>query len=247
MLFIAQSLSSKFQVITLDWPGFGQSDRLPLNYQSGLYHQFLQNFVNEVVEHPTAVVAAGHAAGYAMHLAQKMPQLFSKIALIAPTWRGPLPAMGVNQPIASSVRQLVRSPILGQALYQMNTTSSFLRLMYRRHVYIDQAKLTPEFMTRKREITQQSGARYAPAAFVTGAIDPVENRTDFLAYFQPLPAPVMVIIGEQAPPKSRTEMDAIAQLPEVHSCVLPGSLGMHEEFGQAVSKEILQFLGTTNS
>ena len=244
---IAKRLSSKFQVITLDWPGFGESERLPIEYRSALYHNFLQDFVRDNLKSPTVVVAAGHAAGYAMQLVQKIPQSVSRIVLVAPTWRGPLPTMGASQQLSGTVRQLVRSPIFGQALYQMNTTSSFLRLMYGRHVYVDDAKLTPDFIAHKRQITQQPGARYAPAAFVTGAIDPVGERADFLAYFQPLPVPVMVIIGEQVPPKSREEMDAIAQLPGVQSSVLPGSLGMHEEYADSVSEVIWDFLGTADA
>ncbi len=243
---IAQSLSSQFQVIALDWPGFGDSDRLPLEYQSALYHQFLQDFAKDVLSTPTAIVAAGHAAGYAMQLAKNMPDSCSKIILVAPTWRGPLPTMGANRSVAGGVRGLVRSPIFGQVLYQMNTTPSFLRLMYGRHVYADESQLTPEFIANKRQITQQPGARYAPAAFVTGAIDPVQERADFLAYFQPLPAPVMVIIGEKVPPKSREEMDAIAKLPGVQSTTLPGSLGMNEEYANLIAPIIKDFLGTVS-
>ncbi len=239
---IAERLSSQFQVLALDWPGFGESDRLPLKYSSALYHKFLQDFVRDILDRPTAVVAAGHAAGYAMQLAQKMPQSVSRIVLVAPTWRGPLPTMGANQQVSGTLRQLVRSPIFGQVLYQMNTTPSFLRLMYGRHVYVDEAKLTPDFIDHKRQITQQPGARYAPAAFVTGAIDPVRERDDFLAYFQPLPVSVMVIIGEQVPPKSREEMDALTRLPGVESSVLPGSLGMHEEFSAELAEVALPFL-----
>lgn len=243
---IAQSLSSQFQVFALDWPGFGDSDRLPLNYNAALFHQFLQDFVRDNLNPPTIIVAAGHAAGYAMRLARNTPQACSKLVLVAPTWRGPLPTMGVNPSVAGGVRELVRSPFLGQVLYQMNTTPSFLRLMYGRHVYVDNSQLTPEFITNKREITQQPGARYAPAAFVTGAIDPVTERADFLAYFQPLPVPVMVIMGEKVPPKSREEMEVLAKLPGVQSTTLPGSLGMHEEYSGAVSTVIKDFLGTVS-
>ena len=247
MRAIAERLSSQFQVMTLDWPGFGQSERLPIEYRAVLYQKFLEDFARDILKRPTAVVAAGHAAGYVMQLAQNMPQSCSRIVLVAPTWRGPLPTMGVNQELAGLVRQLVRSPLLGEALYQLNTNPAFLRLMYERHVYTDETKLTPEFIDQKWQITQHPGARYAPAAFVTGAIDPVQERSDFLAYFQPLPVPVMVIIGEQVPPKSRAEMDAIAHLPGVQSSVLPGSLGMHEEYGDTLAEVVWDFLRTADA
>lgn len=91
--------------------------------------------------------------------------------------------------------------------------------------------------------TQQSGARFAPAAFVTGALDVVhEERADFLKWFQLLPVPVMVVIGEQTPPKSRAEMDALAELPGVRSRILPGSLGLHEEYPAELAEVVLSFL-----
>lgn len=240
---IARRLSPQFQVIALDWPGFGQSDRPPLEYQPDFYHKFLQDFTRDIVDGPMAVVAAGHAAGYAMHLAKQTPRSCSKLVLVAPTWRGPLTAMGSPQQISDVVRQVVRSPILGEALYHLNTTPSFLRFMYGRHVYVDEGRLTAEFIEQKYHITQHPGARYASSAFVTGAIDPVHSRDEFLAYVRPLNVPLMVIIGEQVPSQSREEMNALAQVSGVQSIVVPGSLGMHEENAQAVADVIQNFLG----
>ncbi|MFB2978566.1 alpha/beta fold hydrolase [Microseira sp. BLCC-F43] len=238
---LAELLANQFQTVALDWPGFGESDRPPLNYQPSIYHQFLQYFVTNVFNTPVAVIAAGHAAGYAMQLAQK--GVFSKIVLVAPTWRGPLPTMMGKPPETfSMVREAVRSPILGQFLYKLNTAPSFLRWMYRRHVYTDETKLTPDFIGQKWEITQKSGARFAPVAFVTGGLDPFLNQSDFLAQFQPLPAPTMVIIAEQAPPKSKGEMEALAALPGVQTHRISGSLGLHEEHADAVAEAVLPFL-----
>ncbi len=241
---LAERLVAQFQVFALDWPGFGESSRPPFDYHSALYHNFLQDFVREVFDTPVPVVAAGHAAGYVMQLAQQQPTVWSKIVLAAPTWRGPLSSMGATQQISGIVRQIVRSPILGQALYQLNTTPSFLRSMYGSHVYADKAELTPEFIAKKRQITQQPGARYASAAFVTGAIDPVSERSEYLAYFQPLPAPVMVVIGEQVPSKSKAEMEALAELPGVQTAVLPGALGLYEEYSAELAEVVLPFLST---
>lgn len=240
---IAELLAPQFQSVAVDWPGFGGSERLPLNYQPALYHQFLQDFVKTVFNKPIAVVAAGHAAGYAMQLAQQQPPLWSRVVLVAPTWRGPLPTMmGKHQGWFGTLRELVRSPIIGQALYRLNTAPSFLRFMYQSHVFADPAILTPSFMQQKWQITQQPGARFAPAAFVTGALDPVQNQADFLAWFQPPSVPVMVVIGEQTPPKSRAEMDVLATLPGVQTQIFPGSLGMHEEHPAQLAQAVLSFL-----
>ena len=240
---LAELLSSQFQVVALDWPGFGRSPRLPLNYKPALYHQFLQDFVKNVFNTPVAIVAAGHAAGYAMQLAQQQPPVLSRIVLAAPTWRGPFPTMmGKQQGWFGTLKNVVRSPILGQALYKLNTTESFISLMYRRHVYVKPDSLSPTRLEQKLQTAHQPGARFAPAAFVTGGLDPVNHRDDFLAWFQPLPLPVMVVIGEQAPPKSKAEMEALANFPGVQIVRLPGSLGLHEEYADAVGAAILPFL-----
>jgi pimeloyl-ACP methyl ester carboxylesterase len=239
---LAKLLASHFQVTALDWPGFGESSRLNLDYNSAIYQQFLADFVKSVFNIPIIVVAAGHAAGYVLQLAVKQPNAFSRIVLVAPTWRGPLPTMGANPNIAAMVRGLVRSPILGQVLYKLNTTPSFLSWMYSRHVFTDTAKLTPSFITEKWQSTQQPNARFASAAFVTGNIDTIHSQSEFLSLAQSLSAPLMAVISESSPPKSRQEMDAMAALPGVSSVVVPGSLGLHEEYPAVVFEAILPFL-----
>ena len=241
---LAKLLSPHFQVVAVDWLGFGESSRASLDYRPELYQQFLQDFVKSVFNTPITVMAAGHAAGYVLQLAVNQPDVVSRIVLLAPTWRGPLPTMGASQQIAGMVRGLVRSPILGQALYKLNTTPSFLSLMYRRHVYVDPAILTPSFIQHKWRNTQKPGARFAPAAFVTGNLDAVHSQADFLALAKRLSMPLMVIVGESSPPKSRADMEALAALPGVRSAIIPGSLGLHEEYPGVVLQEVLGFLKT---
>ncbi|MEG4958770.1 MULTISPECIES: alpha/beta hydrolase [unclassified Microcoleus] len=240
---LAELLAPKFQVVSLDWPGFGESDRPRTDYQPQLYHQFLKDFVEAIFNSPVAVVAAGHAAGYVMQLAQSKPNVWSKIVLAAPTWRGPLPTMSKQQSgWHGIVRELVRSPLIGQFLYKLNTAPSFLSLMYRRHVYVDAAKVTPDFIQGKWQVTQKPGARYGSAAFVTGGLDPAKVRSEFTDKFQQLAVPVMVVIAENAPPKSKAEMEALTELPGVESRVISGSLGMHEENAAALANAVKSFI-----
>ncbi|MBW4555030.1 MAG: alpha/beta hydrolase [Trichormus sp. ATA11-4-KO1] len=239
---LANLLADHFQVTVVDWPGFGQSSRPSLNYRPEIYQHFLADFVKAIFHPPITVVAAGHASSYVLQLAVKQPDIFSRIALLAPTWRGPLPTMGANHQIADMVKGLVRSPIVGQALYKLNTTPSFLSWMYRRHVFTDEAKLTPSFIEKKWQTTQKPGARFASAAFVTGNLDAVRQQSDFLELVESLSVPLMVVIGESSPPKSREEMNALAALPGVQSVVIPGSLGLHEEYPDIVFTAIQDFL-----
>jgi pimeloyl-ACP methyl ester carboxylesterase len=241
---LAARLKSQFQVTTVDFPGFGDSSRPRVDYAPPLYRQFLADFVRDIFSAQVIIIAAGHAAGYALNLAATVPNSVSKLVLVAPTWRGPLPTMARGQkPWLKGVRELIRTPILGQFLYQLNTTPSFLAFMYRRHVYSDAGKLTPDLLAQKRELTQQPGARYGAGAFVTGGLDPYLDRFEAMAHLQSLSIPVLMAIGEGSPPKSKAEMLALAAVPNVVSHTLPGTLGMHEEYPAELYGVILPFLG----
>jgi pimeloyl-ACP methyl ester carboxylesterase len=240
---LADYLSPQFQVTTVDFPGFGDSARPRLDYAPPLYRQFLADFVRDLYSSPVMMIAAGHAAGYAIDLAATMPDLVSKLVLVVPTWRGPLPTMARGQkPWLAAIRALIRTPILGQFLYQLNTTPGFLKFMYRRHVYADASKLTPDLLDRKRQLTQQPGARFGAAAFVTGGLDPYTDRSEVLEQIQTLTIPIKIAIGDDSPPKSKAEMLALAAVTNVTSCNLSGTLGLHEEYAAELYKAILPFL-----
>ncbi|ELS00933.1 hypothetical protein Xen7305DRAFT_00006340 [Xenococcus sp. PCC 7305] len=241
---LANLLATEYQVTILDWLGFGESECPPVNYNPTLFHQLLGDIIKSIFDSPIILIAAGHASGYALKFAQDNPDIISKLALIAPTWQGPLRVMGLPDRVRNGVNNLVRSPVVGQGLYYLNTTPSFLRFMYKRHVYVDEGKLTPEFINRKHQITSKPGARYGPAAFVTGAIDPVTNREEFLQLLESLSIPALIILAENAPPKSKAEMEAMAKLDKVQTVRLTGTLGIYEEYPKAAGEAIQNFLPT---
>ncbi|MEM9510822.1 MAG: alpha/beta hydrolase [Cyanobacteria bacterium P01_E01_bin.35] len=241
---IANLLATQYEVTVLDWLGFGESQCPPVDYSPVLFQQLLGDFVKSIFNSPSIIIAAGHASGYALRFAQDNPDIISQLVLIAPTWQGPLRVMGLPDGVRNGVKNLVRSPVIGQGLYYLNTTPSFLRLMYKRHVYVDQSKLTPEFIAQKHQITSKEGGRYAPAAFVTGAIDPVAGREEFLQLLESVSMPVAIVLAENAPPKSKAEMEAMAELDKVQTVRLEGTLGIYEEYPEAVTKAIQNFLTT---
>ena len=106
----------------VDWPGFGDSMRGRLGFGPRLYHHFLADFTAAVVPRGAAVVAAGHAASYALALVRDRPGVWSHTVLLAPTWRGPLPtAMGEHPRAYTWARSVVGAPVIGEALYRLNT------------------------------------------------------------------------------------------------------------------------------
>jgi pimeloyl-ACP methyl ester carboxylesterase len=244
---LAHHLEARRCIIT-DWPGFGITARPRLDYDRALCRGFLDELVahlrGELKRPVFPVIACGHAAGYAVELDARQPGTFAYLVLIAPTWRGPLPTMMSGQkPIQGRIRKLSHAPVIGELLYRLNVSRPIVRMMYRRHVFADPAFLTDHLLAERMRLTRQAGARFASACFVTGALDPFDDRAAFLAAAKHVQCPMLMVYGPDTPPKSRAEMEALADLPGIESRLLArGSLGIAEELAGDLAPLIDSFL-----
>lgn len=240
---LAERLAQQYQVFAIDWIGFGDSSHPAIEFTPALIEACLRSFVQTVFTEPVVVVAAGHAAGYVMEMAQRQPIPWKWVVLVCPTWRGPLPTfMGDHRWAYRLLQRLVHVPFLGQALYALNTHPRFLKWMMRRHVFSESDHITKEVLRQKWSATKRPNARFASAAFVTGALDRVKSSESWFNWFQPLPLPVMIVIGEEMPPRSRQEVEILAHFTGVQVHRMPGSLGLHEEYAEQLAEGILPFL-----
>jgi hypothetical protein len=137
-----------------------------------------------------------------------------------------------NQPLMDS-SSLV-SKLLGKSNVLIRKSAIF---------YSDASWLTGERLVEKRQVIDAPGARFASASFVTGALDRVASRTDFLALAVGAAVPTLLVYGAETPSRSRSEMEALAALPGVRSERLSrGKLSIHEEFHDDVSAVVTPFL-----
>ena len=246
---LAQQLKT-CRCISTDWPGFGDTARPRLDYDRDLCRRFLEALVahlHSVLERPAfPVIACGHAAGYAIHLEAWQPGTFTHLVLIAPTWRGPLPTMmSGRKPIQGHIRRLIHAPVIGELLYRLNISRPVVRMMYRKHVFADPAFLTEDLLADRMRLTRKPGARFASACFVTGALDPFDDRAAFLAAANRIQNPILILYGPDTPPRSRAEMEVLAALPDIKSKLLArGTLGMAKELAGEIAPLIEGFLST---
>jgi hypothetical protein len=116
---------------------------------------------------------------------------------------------------------------------------------YKSHVYADSKNVSSSLIESRYSLTKREGARYAPVAFLTGMLDPVQSREEFLALFAELESkvPVLVMTTKNAPKRSKAEMDALHGAKGVSKFVeVPGALLPQEEYPGSVSDELLEFL-----
>src|ERR1700694_5518844 len=63
---LQERLSARYRTVSVDWPGFGDRARPRLGWTPEAHRMFLTFVLDTVVPAPHAVVAAGHAATYAL-------------------------------------------------------------------------------------------------------------------------------------------------------------------------------------
>ncbi|MBV8320426.1 MAG: alpha/beta hydrolase [Hyphomicrobiales bacterium] len=241
---LQQRLARDYSTLSVDWPGFGEGARPQLDWTPDAYAAFLAFLLTSVSAHPHAIIAAGHAATYVLQHAASASVPTTRLVLIAPTWRGPLPTMaGGYRPFFDRLCRLVDRPGVGPLVYRLNVNPFMVRRMGAGHVYADPAFLDEGRLRQKLAVVRAPGARFASVRFVTGRLDPLASRDAFLDLARRVAAPILVVYGAGTPPKSRAEMEALAAVPGIRTARLPrGKLAVHEEFPDATINAIAPFL-----
>lgn len=120
-----------------------------------------------------------------------------------------------------------------------------IQSQYKSHVYADPENVTPSIVESRYALTKQKGARYVPAAFLTGLLDPVNSREQFIELFAGVQGktPVLVMSTSGAPKRSKAEMEALREANGVTKFVeVPGALLPQEEYPKVVAEELYRFL-----
>lgn len=254
---VANAGPGKRRAVMVDWPGLGLSDRPALDYTVDVLEKFLVDFVTAangplagVQGESLVVIGGGHAASIAVRAVSQGLIKAKALAAVAPTWSGPLPIVFGRSATMETryglLRGTLRSPGVGWAMYKYLVSSpKNIRMQYLTHVYSDADNVTPAVVESRTALTQRDGARFAPAAFLTGLLDPALTREEFLSMFAKLDGkvPVLVLSTFKAPRRSRAEMEALEGAKGVTKFQkLPGALLPQEEFPEDVAASLTSFL-----
>lgn len=240
----------------VDWPGLGYSDRPNLDYTADIMERFLVDFINSsngplsCSDDELVVFGGGHAATITIRAAKKDLVKPAAIAAVAPTWAGPLPIVfGRDSNMESRyglLRGTLRAPALGWMMYNILVSNEkSIQSQYKSHVYANPNNVTPHIIESRYALTKREGARYAPAAFLTGLLDPVKSREEFVEIFSGLKEkiPVLVMSTLGSPKRSKAEMEALREAEGVKKFVeVPGALLPQEEYPSIVADELYKFL-----
>jgi pimeloyl-ACP methyl ester carboxylesterase len=182
---VFEELATEYHVLAPDLPGFGHSDRPPIRYTDSVYSQFLTDFLADETGDPT-VVASSLSGSYATIAADRTD--VDRLVLVCPTAE----TMGSRRQWR---RAVLRSPILGQAIYNAVVSKPSLKHFHEDHGYHDLRNLTDDVLDYEWLTAHQAGARFAPASFVTGFLDP---NVDLAECLGELSSDVTLVWGREA-------------------------------------------------
>ncbi len=185
-------LADEYHVVAPDLPGFGHSDRPALLYSASLYRTFVEDAITELTDGSPIVVGSSLTGAYVARAANSVK--VDQLILVCPTDT----TMGER---STPRRALLQSPLIGQGLFNLLVSKPALQRFHADHGYYDMANLTPAVLEYEWQSAHQPGARYAPASFVSGHLDPDGTLEPDLAAVE---CPVTLVWGRDAdlPPLS---------------------------------------------
>ena len=234
-------LARSHRVVAFDFLGCGLSEKPRLAYSAEPFVEMIVDAVQAMGASSAAVVASSLGAAFAIRAAARVQGRIERLAVICPSGLSGTLDGGPGGP-KSALPALIRTPILGETMFNALASKPSLRWFLQHRVYADAASVTTEVVDHYYAVTHQPGARYVPAAFVGGALDcDVARDLPFLGM------PVLVLWGERAPAFApRSQADEFVRLTTdarlvtfAHSGLLP-----HEEEPGAVAQALEAFLQT---
>ncbi|KAK4350279.1 hypothetical protein RND71_029592 [Anisodus tanguticus] len=142
--------------------------------------------------------------------------------------------------VSKSAVGTLRALAVGWMMYNVLVSNEkSIQSQYKSHVYADPGKATQDIIDSRYALTKRQGARYVPAAFLTGLLDPVKSREGFFQLFAELEGriPVLVLATAGSPKRSKAEMEALREAKGVSKYVeVPGALLPQEEYPEIVTE-----------
>ncbi|WP_096390796.1 alpha/beta fold hydrolase [Halopenitus persicus] len=183
---VFDALAEEYRVIAPDLPGFGRSDRPALRYSAALYTDFLREFL-ATFDRPR-VIASSLSAAYVADVAGDPDVDLRSLLLVVPT------TVAGPDPPKTWLRELLRSPVLGEALFGLIASKPSIRYFNADHGYDDPDAVGEDWIDYEWRTAHVAGARFAPASFIAGHLNAAVTLSDAL---ETAAVPVTLVWGRE--------------------------------------------------
>jgi pimeloyl-ACP methyl ester carboxylesterase len=230
-------LSEDFRVYALDLLGCGLSERPRRRYEPEDVAAQVEDFTREGIGAPAHLISSSLSAALVVPAAVRSPRLFKKLVLICPTGLGSLDRPSGR--LGDAIYSLFRIPIFGNTLYNAIVSRWGIRYYLGSMAYHNPKSVTNELVEYYYRTSHQSGARYLPAAFVSGKLN--LGLTD---YWPRVPHKTLITWGQEArtTPVSQAQQFTRRNPRAELKIFRDAALLPHDERAETLNEEIRVFL-----
>ncbi len=183
---IAPLVDAGHEVVALDLPGFGESDRPTVaayRYDATAFSDTLLDTLDALEIERASLCGHDLGAAVSMVTAARHPDRVDRLALIAP------PVYATNLPPEAIA---VRLPFAGRFLFRLGLARKMIRSFMEREIYVDPALVTDDWVDYVWERAQRPGGVEAAHQAMRIVYDPDEVAHCVAA----VRAPTLIVWGE---------------------------------------------------
>lgn len=238
------ALSRDFRVYALDLLGCGASEKPKRAYEPEDVAAQVEGFARDVIGTRTSLVASSLSAALVVPAVVRSPRLFGKLVLICPTGFGSLDRPSGR--LGDVIQGLLRTPILGDSLYNAIVSRAGISYYLRKVAYHDPRLVTDDLVDAYYRTGHQPGAKNLVAAFVSGKLN-----LGLKGYWSRVPQKSLVAWGQEArttplrQAETFTRNNPRAELRVFRDAALLPHNERAETFNEEVKKFLLDGKGAT--
>jgi pimeloyl-ACP methyl ester carboxylesterase len=231
------ALSESFRVYALDLLGCGLSERPRRRYGPEDVRSQVEDFAREEIGEAAHLVASSLSGALSVPALVESPRLFKRAVLICPTGYGSLERPS-GYP-GDAIYGLFLAPVLGDTLYHAIASRRGIRYYLERMAYHDPRLVTEELVESYYRVAHQKGAKYLPAAFVSGKLN-----FGVAEYWPRVPHRTLICWGQEARTTPVSEFEEfVRRNPRSEPRVFrDAALLPHDERAEVFNREVREFL-----
>lgn len=187
-------LSKTHEVYALDFLGYGLSDKPNITFTNFMYVQLITDFIKNVIEKKTDVIAAGDACPIAVMTCHNNPEVFDKLIFINPQSLYQLNQIPSKQ--TKLLKLLIETPILGTFVYNLLTTKTSFEKTFQNEYFSN------PYNVEEKDILSYYEAAHTPdynSKFAFGSYIGRYTNINILHALKEINHSIYIIAGEDKP------------------------------------------------
>jgi pimeloyl-ACP methyl ester carboxylesterase len=130
---LIKKLAVNHTVYTIDLIGFGRSDKPPITYTAFLYVQLINDFINEVIQEKTDIIASSSSASFVTMACYQNPDIYNRLMFINPPKIKNLQKNPTKRD--KILKYILETPIIGTTVYNIASSKYILKMNFKKRMF----------------------------------------------------------------------------------------------------------------